>query len=278
MTGDEQRRRFVFLGGGNMAGAIIEGAVRSGAVAAEDVVVIDRSSAALEKFAGLGVRGTTEAREGLAEAGEDAVVVLAVKPQGVEEAGAGLQEAGWHGTRTAVSILAGTTLARLQGVLGADAALVRAMPNTPASIGMGVTALCFEDRVPEGDVRAVRALFGGVGEVVQLEEALFDAFTALAGSGPAYVFLLAEALAAGAERLGLEPKDADRVTREMLMGAAALLARSDRSAAELRRAVTSPGGTTAAALDVFEDGGLRELVGRAIEAARDRGRELSEDG
>ncbi|MEO1512658.1 MAG: pyrroline-5-carboxylate reductase dimerization domain-containing protein, partial [Planctomycetota bacterium] len=155
--------------------------------------------------------------------------------------------------------------------------VVRVMPNTPARVRLGMSCLALGAGAEEADAAFALRLFGAIGEVVRVDESLVDAFTALAGSGPAYAFLLAEAMAGAGRELGLDPGDADRAARQTLLGAATLLSSSDRSAAELRDAVTSRKGTTAAALDVFEAGGFRELVERAMTAARDRGRELSAD-
>lgn len=260
------------IGGGNMAHAILHGAAAAGVLDLSRCVVADPS----EERRALFPVSAGSASEAVTLAGDGAAVLLAVKPQLLktvadELAAAGVSLRG----RLVVSILAGTTIEKIERLMP-GARVVRTMPNTPAQVGLGVTAVCGSAGSTVQDVAAVCALFESVGSVIELDESLMDAFTGVAGSGPAYVFLLAEALAAGGVAAGLAVNDADRAARRMILGAATLLERSERSAAELREAVTSRGGTTAAALDVFESASFRETVRRAVEAARDRGRELSE--
>jgi pyrroline-5-carboxylate reductase len=174
-----------------------------------------------------------------------------------------------------LSILAGAPAATVREALGGRARVVRVMPNTPALVGRGMTALAPGPETTADDRAFARAFFGAVGTVIEIDEARMDAFTAVAGSGPAYVFLLAEALAAAGAAAGLDAADALLAARETIAGAGVLLGGSAEEPAALRRRVTSPGGTTVAALAVFEDAGLREIVARAVLAARDRGAELA---
>lgn len=202
------------------------------------------------------------------------VVVLAVKPQQVQavvDKVRGLI----HSGSIVLSIMAGITTPTLQDLFGAQK-IVRAMPNTPGQIGQGVTAFVANGACLEGDLLLVGQLLEPLGAVERLpNERLMDVITAVAGSGPAYVFLLAEVLAAAAEMEGLEPAAALRIARQTVAGAGALMLASQDSPAALRKQVTSPGGTTEAALDVLQAGdGLMPLLRRAVAAATQRSREL----
>lgn len=204
------------------------------------------------------------------------VVVLAVKPQGFSEAAAGL--AGWIGPDTLViSIMAGVTIKKIATALGA-AKVVRAMPNTPGAIGMGITAYALSVACSETDHWAAESLLRPLGEVVgPLDESQMDAVTAVSGSGPAYVFLLAETLEAAGRAAGLDPAVAAKLARRTVFGAGALLGEGG-DPTELRKAVTSPGGTTAAALDVLlTRGALPDLMRKAVVAAIRRGAELARE-
>lgn len=204
------------------------------------------------------------------------VLVLGIKPQGLDTAAPGLDRLIGRDTLL-VSILAGKTVADLRGRLPRARAIVRAMPNLPASIGRGATGACASPEVTPAQRAAAEALFAANGAVAWLaDEAQIDAVTAVSGSGPAYVFLLAETLAEAGIAAGLEPDVARRLARATVAGAGALLDASPAEAAELRRNVTSPGGTTAAALDVLmREDGLSALMREAVAAARRRAGELS---
>jgi pyrroline-5-carboxylate reductase len=201
------------------------------------------------------------------------VVVFAVKPQQMREAASfsGLKP----NANLVVSIAAGITLTTLAGWLGGHAKLVRAMPNTPALIGAGVTGLYAMPGVSEAERKQAEAILAAVGGTVWIgDEALMDAVTAVSGSGPAYVFWFIEQLAAAGENLGLAKEISQKLAVETVLGAAKLAAQSADSPAVLRERVTSKGGTTEAALKAFEDQKLAERFLRAVEAARDRGAEL----
>ncbi|TVP71113.1 MAG: pyrroline-5-carboxylate reductase [Rhodobacteraceae bacterium] len=204
-----------------------------------------------------------------------AVAILAVKPQMMGAALPRLQNLG-DGKTLFISVAAGTSLAQLAATLGDQAPVIRAMPNTPAAVGAGITALIGNTRVTGDDMAMAEALLAAVGTTVQLQdEAQMDAVTGLSGSGPAYVFHLIEAMAAAGEAEGLEAGLAMTLARATVIGAGQLALASTESAAQLRMNVTSPQGTTAAALDVL----MPELTGlmtRAIAAAAKRSRELSQ--
>lgn len=265
----------LLIGAGKMGGALLTGWLDNG-LPADGVVVVDpHPSEAMQAFlATRGVRHETTVPAGLAPK----VAVIAVKPQSMGEALPRLVAALTPATMV-VSIAAGTTVATFEAALGARP-VVRAMPNTPAQVGRGVSVLC-ANALASSDARALAtALLATVGHVEWVEdEGQIDAVTAVSGGGPAYVFLLVEALAAAAEKAGLPADLSMRIARETVSGSGELLARAAEPAAILRKNVTSPGGTTAAALKVLMgpqgDGGVFPLMEEAIAAATARSRELS---
>jgi pyrroline-5-carboxylate reductase len=262
-----------FIGGGNMARSLIGGLVARGmpATAIRVAEPVAELREALQRD--FGVFAAADNAEAVAGA---STWVLAVKPQvlrGVCEALAPVARAAQP---LVVSIAAGITAAQIGRWLGGEAAVVRCMPNTPALLGAGVTGLYATPQVDAAGREAAESLLSAAGATVWIDdEARMDAVTAVSGSGPAYVFLLAEAMQAAAQAEGL-PADAARIlVLQTVLGAARMLTEGDVDAAELRRRVTSPNGTTQAAIETFEAGGLRELVAQAIHAATVRGRELS---
>lgn len=262
-----------FIGGGNMARSLIGGMIARGADQAR-VRVAEPVAAVREALtADFGVRTFATA----AEAVETATVwLLAVKPQVMRAVCAEVIDVARAARPLAISIAAGLSSTQLSNWLGGDAAVVRAMPNTPALIGAGMTGLFANTRVSASRRDQAERLLDAVGPTVWIgDEAQMDAVTAVSGSGPAYVFLLSEALQTAGIRQGLPAETARQLANQTLLGAARMLTERDEPADQLRRNVTSPGGTTHAAVETFENGGLRELVDRAVEAATVRGRELS---
>jgi len=264
----------LFIGGGNMADALIGGMLKSGFAAGQLRAVEVDGAARRRLFEKYRVECLAEVR-GAARPGE--VVVFAVKPQQMQEAArfSGLKP----NANLVVSIAAGISLASLAGWLGgpngAHTKLVRAMPNTPALIGAGIAGLYALPGVSESERKQAEAILAAVGGTVWIEnEALMDAVTAISGSGPAYVFWFIEQLAAAGESLGLPQETSKKLAIETVLGSAMLAAQSADSPAALRERVTSKGGTTEAALKAFEDQKLAERFLRAVEAARDRGAEL----
>ncbi|ESW61399.1 MAG: pyrroline-5-carboxylate reductase [Rhodobacter sp. CACIA14H1] len=258
------REGLVLLGCGKMGSALLAGWLQAG-VPAASVWVIEPNPSDWLKGAGVHLN------EGVPPA--PAVALLAVKPQMMGAALPALQALG-NGRTLFVSIAAGTTIAAFEAALGDRTPIVRTMPNTPAMVNRGITALCRNAHVPDADMELAVALMAAVGETVILEgEHQIDAVTAVSGSGPAYVFHLIEAMAAAGEAEGLAPEVAMKLARATVSGAGELAHRSGESAAQLRVNVTSPGGTTAAALAVLMPE-LPGLMGRAVKAAADRGREL----
>ena len=263
--------KIAFLGGGNMATALIGGLVAKGADA-RAIAVIEVSPAARERLAARYPVQIVTAPDAAVQRAE--VLVLAVKPQ---DAKAALATVSLE-KQLVISIAAGITLGSLSRWLGAHRKLVRCMPNTPALIGAGITAMYALPEVSAEDRRKAESILAAVGEVVWVgEERLLDPVTAVSGSGPAYVFWFIEQLAAAGEKLGLAPDAARRLALHTVLGAAKLAAASDEPPAALRKNVTSKGGTTEAALKVFEEEKLAERFHRAIEAASARGAALGEE-
>lgn len=263
----------LIVGAGNMGGALLSGWLRDGLLAPRSLAVLDPSPGTEAVFAiERGARhltGPSEIPKGIG------TVLLAVKPQLYPRLRSDLAAVLGPGTLV-VSIMAGIKLARLAADLP-DCHVVRAMPNTPAAIGRGVSAFVAGADVPSDAVARAEALLAASGTVLRLQDdAQIDAVTAISGSGPAYVFHLVEALEASAKALGLAPDVAAALARQTVIGASALLEASERDAAELREAVTSPGGTTQAALEVLMgENGLSALMREATRAAADRSRALS---
>lgn len=207
-----------------------------------------------------------------------AVCILAVKPQMMGEALPRLQVLG-NGETLFVSIAAGTSIDSLAAILGQQSAIIRAMPNTPAAVGRGITALIGNDKTSAAQLEMAENLLAAVGQTVRLEnEGQMDAVTAVSGSGPAYVFHLIETMAAAGQAQGLPPELALKLAKATVAGAGELAEKSDETPTELRVNVTSPAGTTAAALAVLMDAqtGFPKIVGDGIKAAADRSRELGE--
>jgi pyrroline-5-carboxylate reductase len=265
--------KIAFLGGGNMATALIGGLIAKG-FDARAIAVVELSASARERLAArYAVRVSTAPDAALQ--GAD-TLVLAVKPQDMKNALASLAS-GVRG-KLVISIAAGVTLDALSRWLGGHRNLVRVMPNTPALIGAGISGLyAFPDVAQDGRKRA-ETIVSAVGEFVWLpEERLLDPVTAVSASGPAYVFWFIEQLAASAARLGIPKDDALKLARHTVLGAAQLAASSDKPPAELRKEVTSKGGTTEAALKVFDEEKMAERFARAIDAASGRGAELGRE-
>lgn len=262
-----------FIGGGNMARCLVGGLLARGWEPGRVHVADPHAPTRDALAADFGLATHAVNAEAASRAG---VWVLAVKPQMMHSAAAGLAELAQRQRPLLVSIAAGITSEQLSRWFGGGLAVVRAMPNTPALLGAGATGL-YANAATGPEQRALaEGLLAATGRTTWIEdEALMDTVTALSGSGPAYVFLLAEAMQAAAEAQGLAPAAARELTLQTVHGAARMLLESGEDAAELRRRVTSPDGTTQAALESFEAAGFRDVVARAIAAATRRGAELS---
>jgi len=261
-----------FIGAGNMAEAIVRGLVARGVVPAAQVTVADPSEARRTLLAdGFGVRATASNLEVVA--GSD-IVVLAVKPQMMAQALAPVATA-FRGGQLVISIAAGLRTETLDSMCRYIPAIVRVMPNTPALVGQGVSALCAGPRAAVSHLDLAEALFATVGTTVRVEENMMDAVTAVSGSGPAYVFYWLEAMLAVAGELGFCPAQARQLVYETLAGAAALAKASEELPEVLRARVTSKGGTTEAAINHLESTRVRDHLADAVKAAADRSRALS---
>lgn len=266
--GAVSERGLVLLGCGKMGGAMLQGWLAEG-LSPDAVHVIDPKPSDWLNAQGVHVNS------GLPPA--PAMTLLAVKPQMMGDALP--QVAALSGRTVFLSIAAGTTIATLKAALGEGAAVIRAMPNTPAAVGRGITALIGNDRVTEADMALAETLLSAVGQTVRLDsEADMDAVTAVSGSGPAYVFHLIETLAAAGEAEGLSRELAMALARATVGGAGALAEAAEESPSQLRVNVTSPNGTTQAALEVLMDegSGFPALLRRAVAAAANRSRELGQ--
>ena len=266
-------RPLLLVGCGKMGGAMLSGWLESG-IAGAGVVAVDPLGA--PEYADRDQVTVYEALDAVPGDLDPEVVVFAVKPQQMESAAPAAARFAGAGT-VFLSIAAGKPIGYFAGHLGADAAIVRAMPNTPAAIGQGITVACPSATVSDAQIAICTALLGAVGEVLTVaDEALIDPVTAVSGSGPAYVFLLIECLAKAGVEAGLPGDLAARLALVTVAGAGQLALRGDDPPAQLRKNVTSPGGTTQAALDILmAENGLQSLMTRAVAAATRRGRELA---
>lgn len=258
----------VLLGCGKMGSAMLKGWLDNG-LPQSSVWVVEPKPSDWLRATGVDLSGQLPAKP--------AVVLVAVKPQMMAEALPALARMG-NGETTFVSVAAGVTLARFEDMLGARTPIVRAMPNTPAAIGRGISAIVGNAAAGARALDEAEALLGAVGDVVRvLDEAQIDAVTGVSGSGPAYVFHLIETLAAAGEAQGLDPAISMQLAKATVAGAGALAMASEDTPTQLRVNVTSPNGTTQAALKVLmdEETGFPALLARAVKAATDRSRELA---
>jgi len=266
--------RITFIGGGNMARSLLGGLIADGVPPARLCVAEPDAArrAALQTDFGVEVHA-----ENAAAAAQAGVVVLAVKPQVMQEAARSVASAVAAQGALAISIAAGIRTAELTRWLGAGVAVVRAMPNTPALLGCGATALYAGAGVTPAQQDLAESILRAVGSVSWVEqEAQMDTVTALSGSGPAYFFLLIEAMAEAATELGLQEEMARLLAVETALGGARMALESNEPVDALRRRVTSPGGTTEAALQALEDGNFKALVATALRRAEARSRELAD--
>ncbi|GAA1975701.1 pyrroline-5-carboxylate reductase [Isoptericola halotolerans] len=263
--------RVAFLGTGNMAEAVLAGALRSGVAPSDVVATVRRPERGAELAERYGVATTVDNAEAVVGA---RVVVVGVKPKDV---GAMLDSVAGSLEPDAlvVSVAVGLPLSLYARHLPEGQAVVRTMPNTPAQVGAGVTAVVAGPTASEEHVTLVEALLAGTGETVRITEKEIDAFGALAGSGPAYVFYVVDAMAEAGVLLGLTRDVARRLAVQTVLGAGTLLAETGEHPVVLREKVSSPGGTTIQALKRLDDGGVRAAFLAALEAARDRSRELA---
>ncbi|WP_309891935.1 pyrroline-5-carboxylate reductase [Archangium sp.] len=266
-------RTIAFLGAGNMAEALIKGLLRAGTARPESLIATARRADRLETLQRTyGVRVT---QDNLAAVREADVVVLSVKPQVLDKVL--LQVASEVDPRKLViSVAAGVPIAAMQRRLGAGARIIRAMPNTPSLVGAGACALSPGEHASEEDLAIATRIFQSVGTTTVLDENLLDAVTGLSGSGPAYIFLIIEALSDAGVKVGLPRYTALKLAAQTVLGSAQLLIETNAHPGQLKDQVTSPGGTAIAGLHTLEAGGLRTTLINAVEAATRRAKELGE--
>ena len=264
-------KRFGFIGGGNMAEAIIKGVLQSGLAKPEEITVFDpdsdRKNLLKEDY------GLEPATDNASLVKDSETVVLAVKPQTMDSV---LNEIGslFTNKHLVVSVAAGVPITRIQSAIGASTPVVRVMPNTPALVLSGAAALAGGSFAQEEHMARAAAIFESVGQAVIVEEKYLDVVTGLSGSGPAYVFVFLEALADGAVRMGLPRKEAWLLACQTVLGSAKLARDSGMHPGQLKDQVTSPGGTTIAGLHALEKGGFRGVVMDAVAAATTKSKEL----
>lgn len=263
----------VLVGAGKMGGAMLEGWLKAGADPAKIVALDPHAS---EDMRGLLTGHGVSLNPALSSISTVEVLLVAVKPQVLDGVLPGLKPL-MASNPLVLSVVAGKTIAAFAGHLGNDASIIRTIPNTPAAVGRGITAMAANAYVSPPQMALAEKLLATIGEVVTVEhEDLIDCVTAVSGSGPAYVFLMTECLAKAGEELGLPPALAMQLARATIAGSGELMRITGTDAATLRKNVTSPNGTTHAALQVLmAENGLQPLITRAVKAACDRSRELA---
>jgi len=265
----------LFIGGGNMAHAIISGASRSGTLDPASVGVIEPSPDRHGLYSNPFI-DPPQALAWLDEHPGAPIIVLAVKPQMLDAAIAPLRAnlASFSAQPLVISILAGIRITQIESAFNHEARVIRVMPNTPAQIGLAMSAIAPSETATQSDIDLATRLFTSIGKSVTIPEDLMDAYTALAGSGPAYLFYLAEAMVNAAQRLGFDEDQAETITRQTLLGSASLIDQSSETPKALRAKVTSKNGTTEAATNTLDDAGVMDAMICAIHAAKERGTEL----
>lgn len=273
--------RLLIIGGGNMGGAIVRGVIAQKVLTPRDIGVLEideskRAALAAEIDCAV-LADAVEAREAVGKsngsAGDRTQVLLAVKPQLFPDVARGFSPV--SKPRVFISIMAGLESSSIHHALGPQARIVRCMPNTACQIGKGMTAISLGMGASEGDELLARQIFDALGKTVMLDEQHLHAVTAVSGSGPAYVYLLAEAMQKAAAKIDLPADVARMLVTQTIVGAAGMLDQKGSDPVALRKAVTSPKGTTEAAMKVLDHAGFEKLVREAIKAARDRGIELN---
>ncbi len=266
-------KKIAFLGSGNMAEALVKGLLGAGTAAEEEILCAEPRA---ERREDLRKRyGVEVTQDNVAAAERAAIVVLSVKPQTMDALLDEIAPAIDH-QKLVISIAAGVPIAVIARKLGAGVRIIRTMPNTPALVGAGATALARGAHATEADLEQALALFEAVGTAVVVDEPLLDAVTGLSGSGPAFVFLVIEALADGGVKVGLTRQAAMALAAQTVMGAAKLVLETGEHPGRLKDMVTSPGGTAIAGVHALETGGLRSALIAAVEVATRRSKELGQ--
>jgi pyrroline-5-carboxylate reductase len=265
------QNKIAFLGGGNMAEALIKGLLKAGLVRPEQLLVNDVSSERLEHLKQTyGIIVEKSPREAATAAG---IILLCVKPQVIDLVLSKIVPVA-DSTKLVISIAAGVTIARIEKMLSAEPRVVRVMPNTPALVLAGAAAVAAGSRATADDIALVQEIFGAVGRSVVVEEKLMDAVTGLSGSGPAYVFVIIDALSDAGVKAGLPRPLALELAAQTVFGSAKMVLETKEHPGKLRDMVTSPGGTTIEGLHALEKGKFRATLMNAVQAATERSKEL----
>ncbi|MDF1810025.1 MAG: pyrroline-5-carboxylate reductase [Phycisphaerales bacterium] len=265
----------LFVGGGNMAYAIISGAIHAKSIQKESVGVIEPQTNRHELFDNV-FTSIQDASGWLDAFDKPAVIVLAVKPQMLQEVSKSIGELleSLSYTPMVISILAGIKIDKIESSIQSISHIIRVMPNTPAQIGQAMSALAASSETTDLEINLATQLFSSIGQTIHIPEDLMDPFTAIAGSGPAYLFYLAEGMIEAARQLGFDKHQSQIIVRQTLLGSSMLLDRSPDLPGSLRTRVTSKNGTTEAATNTLDESGTMDAIVRAIHAARHRGAEL----
>lgn len=258
------------IGCGNMGEAIVKGLLKNGLYSPSEIIATDvRPERLKEIAAGCQIETTSNNQEAVDTAD---ILILAIKPQSMEEVLKELKPK-IQERHLIISIAAGVRLEKIEAILP-KARVIRVMPNTPGLIGCGISAISCGSQIIKQDEETATRIFSALGDVVKVEEKLMDAVCALSGSGPAYIFLIIESLIVAGVKMGLSYNLAKRLVLATVVGSARLVAETGKHPAELRDQVTSPGGTTASALNIMETEGLRGIIQKAVLAAEKRAKEL----
>jgi pyrroline-5-carboxylate reductase len=261
-----------FIGAGNMAAAMLNGILKNKLYKPEDIIVYDTDKAKLNWICS-NTEGIKPARNNKSLAESTELIILAVKPNYIEDVLKEIKEVLTE-NHTLISIAAGVKIDFLREKIGGRCRIIRTMPNTPAMVGEGMTAICRADDIPDEIMIQVKRLFKAFGRVEYMEEKMLNAATALSGSSPAYVFMMIEAMADGGVLMGL-PRDLSyRLSAQAVLGAAKMVLESGRHPAELKDIVCSPGGTTIEAMRVLENNGMRNAIIEAVKACTEKGNQL----
>lgn len=268
----------VFYGAGSMAEAIVKGLLHKRLTTPGRIGMFNRSNGErlelLRTRYGVNTAAEQSDREQMLQSAD--LIFLAVKPKDAAEALRALAPL-LNGRQTVVSLIAGLSIGTIGNLLGRHVPVIRTMPNTSATVGLGATGLAFSDGVSAEQRSLAEELFGAVGITAVVDEPQLDAVTAVSGSGPAYIYYMMEAMTAAGEKLGLSPQAARELTRQTVLGAAHMVIETGEEPAELRRKVTSPNGTTHAAITALESNRFTEAVMHAMERCMERARELGKE-
>jgi pyrroline-5-carboxylate reductase len=266
-------KRISFIGSGNMAEALVKGLIGSGSVSAEDIVLSARRPERAQQMAQR--YGARAAPDNSACVRGSAIVLIAVKPQVLVQVISQMASA-IPSDALVISVAAGITTSALEAILNQGTHVIRSMPNAAAMVGESATAICPGSHATQPDLEVARAIFEAVGRVVVVDEVHLDAVTGLSGSGPAYIFLIIEALADAGVKVGLSREVALQLSAQTLLGSAHMLLETGEHPGRLKDQITSPGGTAIAGLHTLEAGGLRTTLINAVEVATKRAQELGQ--